>query len=391
MRIGFDIRCLQSGTQAWGIGIYTFNLLKNLSLIDNENEYFLISHSGLDFDLELDLPETFKHSYLKVPKSAKYLNALRDKLFLASELKGHKLDIVHFPNPLSLVSDFDIGSMNKRTVITVHDLIPIHFSDSIFTGKRKILKLLYKFMLNGVRKIGHIISVSQNTKKDIESILKIRSDKISVIYEGVSEAFSYVRDRSFLKSFAEKYELPERYIFYAGNFFPYKNIENLFRAIDIIRRKYDTPVPLVISGRIHPFFRNDISGSIDRWNLSQLVRFLEFVPLSELPYLYQLAEVFVFPSLYEGFGLPPLEALASGTPVACSSASSLPEIVGDSAILFDPHDPQDIAASIIRILSSSDLKEDLRKKGRSRAKSFCWKVCAEKTLKLYYQIDAENR
>lgn len=379
MRIGYDLRALQTGSPPWGIGIYTHTVLENLLALDGENEYFIISHRRRGFDLEVPAIRR-----INLPRLPGYLNVFRDMLCLRREIRRCGLDVIHFTNPLQLSTDFDMGSLNYRTVITVYDLIPFHFPNEIFTGKRKPLGLIYRRLLGSVKKMPHIITISRHTKADLENMLGIPGERIMVIYPGVGE--EYGARTGAASDIRKKYGLPERFIFYVGNFFPYKNLDNLFKALQILHEQAATQVPLVIGGRVHPFFKRSLDEKLLGMGLDDKVIFLGYIPPEDLPILYNCAEVFVYPSLYEGFGLPVLEAMASGAAVACSSASSLPEVAGDGALLFDPRSPEDMADALKILLIDRRKREDLREKGVIQAGRFSWEKAARETLELYCRI-----
>lgn len=390
MRIGFDLRSLQSGTPPWGIGVYTSQLLAHLARNDRDNEYCFIAWKDRDFDIPLSFSVEFEHQIIRVPFFDRQLNIFRDRLFLKSELRKYKLDITHFPSPFHLSLDFDMGCCNNRNIITVFDLTPYFFKNEVFTGKRKALIPFYRFLQGSLSHVGSIIAISDNTKQDLCRLFSIPDSRVTVIHLGVGREFTPCHDERELHIMKEKYRLPDRYLLYVGNFFPFKNIERLFDALTVLGKAHGYAIPLVIGGHIHPFFRETLMNSIKERKLEQRVMLLGYVEANELPLLYAGAELFVYPSLYEGFGLPPLEAMACGTPVACSRTSSLPEVVGTSALLFDPLSPDDIANAIREILENRDLRERLHQEGLRRAERFTWEKCAGKTLELYQRMSANS-
>jgi glycosyltransferase involved in cell wall biosynthesis len=386
VRIGFDLRSLQTGSPPWGIGVYTHNLLKNLSLIDKENEYFLISFQSKKCDVDFNFPRDFRNSYVQVPQFLKHLNVFRDRLFLRQELSRFNLDIVHFPSPLQLSLDFDIGNKRGRTIITLFDLTPAIFSREIFTGKRKALEFVYRFLLNSVRNAEAILSISHNTKADIMRILRIPGEKIKVVHLGIAGEFRSPVSSETAQKVRERYQLPSEFILYIGNFFPFKNLPRLFGALHLLETENGITIPLVIGGSLHPFFRAKMEQDIAEACLAGRVLLKGYIQQEDLPCIYHLARAFVYPSLYEGFGLPPLEAMACGTPVACSSTSSLPEIIGDAALTFDPLSMESIAEALRRILCDETVRVDLKAKAQVQAGKFTWEACARQTLELYGEM-----
>jgi glycosyltransferase involved in cell wall biosynthesis len=383
MRIGFDLRSLQTGSPPWGLGVYTSNLVNSLSRIDKENDYFLISHKGREFDTPFVFPPEFRENVLHVPRFPKYLGVVRDRLMLKGELAKFKLDLVHFPSPFQLSLDFDLRREKTRSVITIHDLTPLLYGNEIFTGKRRILKIIYHYLIRSVKHVSAVIASSDNTKADLTTLLKIPEEKIAVIRDGVSHEFTAQLDGAALERAKEKYGLPPQYLLYVGNFFPFKNLGRLFKALQLLEAREGISIPLVIGGIIHPFFKPALEKDVRDAGLCDRVLLKGYIDQADLPALYHLARAFVYPSLYEGFGLPPLEAMACGTPVACSSSSSLPEIMGDAAIQFDPHSIDSIAEALRRILCDERLREELETKGPAQAAKFTWDSCAEATLEVY--------
>jgi glycosyltransferase involved in cell wall biosynthesis len=185
----------------------------------------------------------------------------------------------------------------------------------------------------------------------------------------------------------ERFQLHDEFVLYAGNVRPHKNLERLIEAFHIVRNRGLDHLKLVIIGDEVSKY-TALRRAVHRHQLHQYVRFLGYMPEQTLAVMYRLAGVFVFPSLYEGFGLPPLEAMASGTPVVTSNVSSLPEVAGDAAVLVDPHDPHAIADGMHRVLTDERLRRELRKKGLDRARQFSWKQAAERVLDIYGQVGA---
>ena len=390
MRIGFDVRSLQAGTPPGGIGVYVWNLISHLALMDRRNEYFLICFDRRPFDREWQFPASFTHSWAKVPCFDKFLNTFRDRLFLEGELRRYRLDVIHFPSPLSLTTHFDMGKDRGKCILTLHDLTPLIFNKEIFVKKRALLKPLYHMAVKGLPREARYCAVSLHTKKDMEHYLSLPSEQITVIHHGIGSGFYGERKSADEERVRGAYRLPERFLLYAGSFFPYKNVPLLLDAIGLLNRSRDMASALVLAGNVHPFFREGLEHEIALRGLKERVHLIGHVASQDLPVLYRMADVFIYPSLYEGFGFPPLEAMASGTPVLCSSASSLPEVVGDGALLFDPRSPSQCAELLAAILSDRARREGLIERGLNRARQFTWEKCAEKTLELYRLVCRER-
>jgi len=268
-----------------------------------------------------------------------------------------------------------------RTVLTVHDLIFLLFPEYHLPLNKWFLN---RFMPLFVRRADAIIAVSQCTKDDLIRHYAVPSEKIAVVYEGVDARFQPVTDLDALAQVQARYGLPERYILSVGTIEPRKNLTTLLEAYRTLRAQ-GSELKLVIVGKkgwlYEGFFRR-----LRELGLEGEVVLPGFVLDGDLPALYSAAELFVFPSLYEGFGLPPLEAMACGTPVIASNASSLPEVVGEAGVLIDPRDVSGLAEAMRRVLTDERLREEMQIKGLERAKQFTWGRAAAMTLEVYHSL-----
>ncbi|MCS7287390.1 MAG: glycosyltransferase family 1 protein [Anaerolineae bacterium] len=266
-----------------------------------------------------------------------------------------------------------------KTVFTLHDLIFLFHPETHKPMNRWFLTLM---MPRFLRAADAVITVSECTKKDAMRFYNIPEEKITVIYEGVSPRFHPVSSE-IVGAVRLKYGLPERFILYVGTIEPRKNLIALLEALHYLLTTYH--LQLVIVGKkgwlYEGFFRR-----LRELGLEERVHFTGYVPDEDLPALYSAADLFVFPSLYEGFGLPVLEAMACGVPVICSNTSSLPEVAGDAALLVDPTDVQALAKAIERALTDETLRAMLRAKGLERARMFTWEKTAQKTLEVYRRV-----
>jgi glycosyltransferase involved in cell wall biosynthesis len=275
---------------------------------------------------------------------------------------------------------------NKPSVVTIHDLT-LHF----YPGKKKTSifhRLAYKYIIgNALRKAKKVITVSENTKKDLQDTQKISSDKIAVIYEGVNKNYRRIDDKSVIEKVKDKYKLTRPYLLYTGVWRDHKNLPNLIEAFNILKNDFGFDGQLVITGRHDPLYASDIVGKAISLKLDNDVVFTGLVDEDELPPLYNGALIYVFPSLYEGFGLPPLEAMQCGTPVAASITSCIPEVCGKwNAVYFDPKDSSDMASKIFALISEKSLRERLIARGLEHVKNFSWEKMAEETLSVYNSI-----
>lgn len=369
MKIGIDCRMYSSDFT--GIGRYVYELVENLFKIDQQNEYVLFFNE----------PEFSKYTVQskcvkKVLANASHYS-LKEQTHFLKILKNENLDLMHFTH-------FNAPIFYKRpSVVTIHDLT-LHF----YPGKKITSPLhragYYKVIKSAVKNARKIITVSENTKKDLQVLMKTPSQKISVIYEGVNEKFKPLTDRSQVEEVTQKYKLDKPYLLYTGVWRSHKNLPNLIKAFHILKTEYDFDGYLVITGRKDPVYEADVVGETQTLQLENDVIFTGLVKERELVPLYNGALMYVFPSLYEGFGLPPLEAMQCGIPVAVSNASCLPEVCGkDNAIFFNPNDPKDMAEKIFQVTSQKSLREKLIQNGLKRVKEFSWKKMAEETLQVY--------
>jgi len=266
-------------------------------------------------------------------------------------------------------------SFREKQVITVHDILPIKYPNSCPKMKYYFYYSL-PILLNRSRAV---ICVSENTKKDIIAYHEMRDKPIYVIYEGFNRQHFYPREKTTVQ---ERYGLTD-YLLYIGDMRPYKNLERSLEAFTRLNlRKYK----FVIGGKKDPRFYTRIEKKVEELLVKDRIVFLDYVPHQDLPHLYSEAALFVFPSLYEGFGLPPLEAMACGCPVIASNAASVPEVCGDAAYYVDPYDVESIAEGMRKVLTDEALRRNLIEKGLERAKLFSWEKSAKEHLKVFEEV-----
>jgi glycosyltransferase involved in cell wall biosynthesis len=397
MKIGIDIS--QLAFPGTGVATYTENLITNLLKIDKENEYVFFYSS-----LRQNLPNNLKQSLSLRGKSSILSKACRSAVNLKSfcfppiilELLWNRLHVIPietFTGKLDIFhsSDWLEPPSKCPKVTTIHDLAIFKYPEVFMPrGGHDIIEN-QKRKLEWVKKEARIIiAVSESTKKDIVEILKIPEGKIKVVYEGADSAYniqsSFVpldgttADKHATKGTEEtkkKYNINGKYLLAVGTLEPRKNIKRVIEAYNLLLSQ-DSDLSLVIVGKMG--WGSEIENIK---NQKSKIKFLGYVPKEDLVCLYQGAEVFVYPSLYEGFGLPVLEAMASGCPVVTSSVSSLPEVVNDAGILVDPNNIDDIALGIKKALAE---REILIKKGLTQAAKFSWGKTAKETLEIYKEL-----
>lgn len=382
MKIAFDARRLRD----FGIGTYIRNLVTAIGEIDYENQYLLISLPE-DEPLLRHLPENFR----QIPCTREDTDRL-DHITLPWLIRQLSADLCHLPlNRVPLL-------MPKPYIVTVHDMGRLLFDEGNDT-----IRSLRRFRLRrGLLRADRIIAVSKATRRDIQSQIGVAEEDVRVVYNAPDPRFfehGHLADARAAgpqararesQRILERYQINYPFLLYAGNIRPQKNIPRMVEAFAVVRNE------LVSTAEYHNLHLIIIGDTISKYpsvrraviqsRVEHCVRFLGFVPFDTLRAFYELATGFLFPSLYEGFGLPPLEAMASGTPVLVSNVSSLPEVVGDAAIKVNPENVFDIARGIRELLLNQTLRADLVQRGHAQAASFSWKYAAKEVVKIYGEV-----
>jgi glycosyltransferase involved in cell wall biosynthesis len=372
VRIGIDARKLHD----FGIGTYIRNLLRQLARLDRQNEFVVFCRPD-DRDALASLGENFR---AVVELSGNYSIAEQMKIPLAIKREG--VTLFHAPHyvlpPL----------VRCRSVVTIHDCIHLMFPQ--YLPNRLALRYARTSITLAARRATRVLTVSESSKRDILRFVDTEPEKIDVIYNAYDERFGIEPREEDVVRVRERYQLHDEFVLYAGNVKPHKNLARLIEAFHLVRKRGLGQLKLVLIG-------DDISRysvlrrAVHQHQLHKYVRFLGYLPEETLAVMYRLAGVFVFPSLYEGFGLPPLEAMASGTPVVTSNLSSLPEVAGDAAVLVDPYDPTAIADGIYRVLTDEALRRELRRKGLARAAQFSWEQSVQRVREIYAEVGERPR
>lgn len=372
MRIGLDARMYS--TKFTGIGRYTHELLQHLLQIDQENEYVaFVNEEGRE--LLSDIPGHLKVVYV----GAKHYS-LREQLQYLSSLKREKLDLMHFAH-------FNAPIFYRgKSIVTIHDL-----TLSFFPGTKMntwFHRLAYqKVIKSAVYNAEHVIAVSENTKKDLQKLLNVPDEKISVIYEGANERFLQSCSDQDQQAVKDKYGLKNPFFLYTGVLREHKNVPGLIEAFSrFLKQNPENQMDLVITGRDDPKYAH-VKELPKQFGIENKVYFLGLVSEEDLVAHNNAAYAYVFPSFYEGFGLPPLEAMACGTPVVASHISSIPEVCGEeNALFFDPYNIDDMAAKLGTIVKDQDLYQKLIENGKKRVGEFSWRKMVEETLKVYKKV-----
>jgi glycosyltransferase involved in cell wall biosynthesis len=380
MRIGIDATPI---TNRSGTGYYTQKLLEYLGRADSENEYVLFCPRG--YERHLERPGMFNYPNFHVEEvftDSQAGHVMWKQFFLPRLAQKHSLDLIHYPSFIASLR------LNLPSVLTVHDLCFSLFPETFSRLRRPY----YQYIIP--RSILHcdtIIVDSQSTKRDLLKSFRRREGRVETAPLGVDPVtFFPIKDEREKIRVREKYRLPAPFLLYVGTLEPRKNIPRLIRAFSYAVVAKGLPHHLVIAGRKGWLF-DEIFKEVKLLNLSDRVHFPGFVEPSDLPAVYSLAHAFVYPSLYEGFGLPCLEAMSCGTPVIASGASSLPEIVADSALTVDPLSVESIAEALAQICLDAGLRERLSGAGIRRASRFSWLTTARKTLEVYIRTHRETK
>jgi glycosyltransferase involved in cell wall biosynthesis len=372
VRIGIDARKLHD----FGIGTYIRNLLRQLARLDRDSEFVVLCRPE-DREALASLGENFR----PVPeRSANY--SIAEQIAIPLALRREQVTLFHAPH-------YVLPALVRcRSVVTIHDCIHLMFPQ--YLPNRLALRYARTSIAIAARRAARVMTVSESSKRDILRFVDASPDKIDVIYNAYDERFTVEPREEDVVRVRERYQLHDEFVFYAGNVKPHKNLQRLIEAFDLVRKRGLDHLKLVIIGdEISKY--TALRRAVHQHQLHKYVRFLGYMPEETLAVMYRLAGVFVFPSLYEGFGLPPLEAMASGTPVVTSNVSSLPEVAGDAAVLVDPYDAQAIADGIHRVLTDETLRRDLRKKGVARAGQFSWEASVRRVHKIYRQVAADGQ
>ncbi len=389
MRIGIDFTA--AAQQGAGIGRLTRNIIGALAEIDRENEYRLFVATGsrhkgewqsgsLGSVFQTSNYPNFRLKTVPLSDHALAVTWHRLRLPLFVELFTGRVDVFHSP-------DFTLPPVwRARTLVTVHDLSFLRLPECFPGGLRRYLEAAVP---RAVRRADHVIADSHNTRRDLIELLGAASDKITVIHSGVEPRFrpmTAAANGEALAAVRRKYALPEQFILSVGTLQPRKNFARLVDAFGALNSQFAIRNFDLVIGGGRGWLYEQVFERVKALGLEKKVHFLGFADDSDLPMLYNLADLFVFPSLYEGFGLPPLEAMACGVPVVCSEASSLPEVVGDAALTVDPLDVAGLAEAMRRAIEDETLPASLAARGLAQAARFTWSKAAEELLKVYLNV-----
>jgi glycosyltransferase involved in cell wall biosynthesis len=357
---------LAEGYRSAGITWYIYHLLGHLPEADSRIDYTLfmserryVAAPGVQVQLS------------RLPTHRPWARIVWEQVAQPGIVSRMGVDLIHEPafvGPLASACPF---------VVTIHDLSFLFYPQGFRALNRLYLKLFTRW---SVRRARRIIAVSESTKRDLAQQVGISPVKMDVVYNGVDSSFRLLPAAE-VAAFKAERGLPERFILFVGTLEPRKNVVRLIEAYAHLAG--DRPPLMLVGGK--GWLYDEIFALVEALNLADQVRFVGYVPAQDLPLWYNAADLFVYPSLYEGFGLPPLEAMACGTPVITSTASSLPEVVGQAGLLVDPTDAEALTAAMEQVLASTEMQEKMQMAGLAQAQSFSWRETARRTVVSYRQ------
>jgi glycosyltransferase involved in cell wall biosynthesis len=384
MKIGFNALFLQ--TPANGSAHYLVHLLHALGEIDKQNDYLLLGARPLSCDSQgrpqgTALPIPFPYEAHPVPAWGQRNENIEKVLweqFTGPRAARHTgVDLFHVPY-------FAPPNFSRTpTVVTIHDVIPLRLP--LYRSGTKVAAYM-RLVAHAAHKATLIITVSQHSKQDMIDALKLPAERIRVIYNAAGDEFFPIADPSVLAETRKRYGVGEHYIFYLGGLDQRKNVPQLVRAFGHLYKQLGNPnLQLFISGnpdkQSGAFFPDPRPVAAELGITDQVI--YRFVEDKDKPAMYSGASLFAFPAIYEGFGLPPLEAMSCGAPVVCSNRTSLPEVVGDAALTVDPDDTQALVEAMKRVLTDNMLRNDLRARSLKQAAKFNWRKAATETISAY--------
>ncbi len=379
LRIGIDARWIFP--QISGVGRVTEKLIHHLGEIDRLNRYFL-------FFSDQEVMERYARRWEGYPNLRPVpvpwgIFSPAGQVRLPSLIRKMGLDVFHSTNyflPLFI--------RGIRAVSTIHDLIPLKFPHFTPRAKKTRFNRVFRLVLaRCARRSNRIITVSGHTRDDLIADLGVAPEKIAVVYNGIDEKYRPLPEDGVKRFCGERLGFPNPFLLYVGRFDPYKNVPGLIRAFAAFRRGRTDDPRLVLAGHPDPRYPEAVE-TVASLGLDSRVVFLDGIDEEELIRLYNGARVLILPSFYEGFGLPPLEAMACGTPVITSDRGSLPEIVGTAALLVNPEREEEIAGAITKLWDSAPLRKELREKGLARSRDFSWEKTARETRGVYESLMA---
>lgn len=375
-KIGIDAR-LFGTAHSTGVGTYTEELIGNILKLDKDNLYTVFT-----------TPESFQYfpfySTNLRKKAISYPHySYSEQLFFGKELKASGVELVHYTNFNSPVL-----YTGTKSIVTIHDLTLWFFPGRM---QRSWLKRMgYRYVIRkACQNATKVIAVSEATKQDIVKYLGIPEEKVVVIYEGSPNRIAPVTDPKKIEAIKARHDITRPFFMYVGQWRSHKNVVRLIRAFGLMRHRYGLDYQLVLVGKVDPL-APEVQTTINQLGLQKHVVLTGYIPDNELGAFYSAADAMVYATLYEGFGIPPLEAMSAGTPVIASNLSCLPEVLGNAALYCDPYSIEDMADKMQELAKSYHLKKTLRDAGFKQVKKYSFAKMAKETLELYMEVLGEK-
>jgi glycosyltransferase involved in cell wall biosynthesis/ubiquinone/menaquinone biosynthesis C-methylase UbiE len=378
MKIAIDVS-LAVGESA-GVGSYTRGLLEGLASIDAENEYVLYSYLDSPPSPQSTFPPRPNFAFRMLRLEAEHWERIWSRADLPPREALGAVDVLH--SPFFNAPREHHGAL----VVTIHD-VSFLLQPQFHTEANRLHCL--QGTLNAALYADRIIAVSMRTKQDLMDYFAIPEERIRVIHEAPRKVYSPERNVEVIRGALERLGIFHNFILFVGSLEPRKNLKTLLQAYARYVKQHAGQEWLVVAGG-KGWLNDDLSQVAAELGIAERVKFLGYVQEIDLRVLYSAAKLFVYPSIYEGFGLPPLEAMACGAPVITSNTSALPEVVGDAALLIDPHNSDELCQAMQRVLCDGDLRLRMRREGLTRAKLFSWEQTAEETLAVYWEVCPEQ-
>jgi glycosyltransferase involved in cell wall biosynthesis len=377
MKIAIDATILRK--ENTGTGFYIINLIKGIQNIHSKDHEFLIYMNRELVGNILDIYDE-RINIINVNFKVRFFRVLWQLFILPFSLWKRKVDVLHSSNYITPFFKFGF-----KVIVSIHDMTFFIMPEKYTVIKRIFFRTLVPVF---IKVADYVITISENTKKDIVKFFKMNPDRIYVTYPGIPDSYkvSIIKDEQKIKETLIKYNIKRDFILFVGMIEPRKNVLSLLKAFLLVDKIID--MDLVIVGKKGWKYEDidDFMNKLKSNPIKNNIIFTGYVPENELLYIYQKASIFIYPSFYEGFGLPPLQAMACGIPVITSNTSSLPEVVGDAALIFEPTDIDGIADAIKRIVFDDRLREELKMKGIKRSERFTLKNFAESTISVYEKL-----
>jgi alpha-1,3-rhamnosyl/mannosyltransferase len=380
MRIGLDIRYAHDHFP--GIGRYVVNLARALVALEHPHTLILLYNPALP-NTRYDLREFANSSQVEMVSTTARPFSLAEQFQLPRLAQQLRLDVLHSPYYIK-----PYGTLPCPSIVTVYDLIARLFPHVVSWRGRALFNLTMRLTL---RTSDRVLTISRSAHNDLVQYMGVARERITITPLAADQRFR-PQPAERIEEVRTYYNLPPRYVLYLGSNKPHKNLERLICAWERFSQEYrpHAALPgLVLAGHYDPHYPA-VQQMVRERRLGRSIVFVPDVAEEDMPALYSGAELFVFPSLYEGFGLPPLEAMACGAPVLCSSSSSLPEVVGDAALMVNPYDVTALAEGLRQLLSQATLRAHLREAGLRRARAFSWERTARATLAVYEDVQREQ-